>query len=39
MVQSWNALLGMARGRKDKLVMAENLQTYFNDYREGTDVR
>ncbi len=33
-VGAWNALLEKAATRKDRLVQAEQLQTYFNDYRE-----
>ena len=34
MVRAWNTLLEKAQARKDKLQAAENLQMYFNDYRE-----
>ena len=34
MVHAWNTLLEKAQARKDKLQAAENLQMYFNDYRE-----
>ena len=38
MVQLWNLLLSKAEQRKQKLSIAENLQTYFNDYRQLTYV-
>ena len=34
MVQAWNVLLEKANARKQKLHEAENLQMYFDDYRE-----
>lgn len=36
MVQSWNGLVEKATHRKEKLHQAEQLQMYFNDYRELT---
>ena len=36
MVQSWNILVEKATQRKNKLNQAEQLQLYFNDYRELT---
>ncbi|KAL4238363.1 Spectrin beta chain [Mactra antiquata] len=36
MVQSWNILVEKASMRKEKLNQAEQLQLYFNDYRELT---
>ena len=36
MVQSWNMLVEKATQRKEKLAQAEQLQMYFNDYRELT---
>lgn len=34
MVQSWNNLVEKAAQRKEKLQQADQLQLYFNDYRE-----
>lgn len=34
MVQSWNNLVEKASQRKEKLQQADQLQLYFNDYRE-----
>lgn len=34
MVQAWNILVEKASMRKEKLNQAEQLQLYFNDYRE-----
>jgi spectrin beta len=34
MVQAWNILVEKAAMRKEKLNQAEQLQMYFNDYRE-----
>jgi len=34
MVASWNVLVEKASMRKEKLNQAEQLQLYFNDYRE-----
>ena len=36
MVQAWNQLVEKATLRKEKLQQAEQLQGYFNDYREIT---
>ena len=36
MVQAWNGLVEKASHRKEKLNQAEQLQMYFNDYRELT---
>ncbi|XP_041352702.1 spectrin beta chain, non-erythrocytic 5-like isoform X2 [Gigantopelta aegis] len=36
MVQSWNNLVEKSTKRKEKLQQAEQLQMYFNDYRELT---
>lgn len=36
MVQAWNILVEKATLRKDKLHQAEQLQLYFNEYRELT---
>lgn len=36
MVQAWNGLVEKATHRKEKLHQAEQLQMYFNDYRELT---
>ncbi|XP_076441755.1 spectrin beta chain, non-erythrocytic 5-like [Babylonia areolata] len=36
MVQAWNSLVEKATHRKEKLSQAEQLQMYFNDYRELT---
>lgn len=36
MVQAWNSLVNKSTHRKEKLLQAEQLQMYFNDYRELT---
>ena len=36
MVQAWNNLVEKSSVKKEKLLQAEKLQTYFNDYRELT---
>lgn len=36
MVGAWNTLVEKASQRKEKLAQAEQLQMYFNDYRELT---
>lgn len=36
MVGAWNRLVEKAAHRKEKLAQAEQLQNYFNDYRELT---
>ena len=36
MVKSWNNLVEQATQRKEKLQQADQLQIYFNDYRELT---
>lgn len=36
MVHAWNTLVEKATHRKEKLAQAEQLQMYFNDYRELT---
>lgn len=36
MVKAWNGLVEKSTIRKEKLVQAEQLQMYFNDYRELT---
>lgn len=36
MVQAWNSLVEKSTLRKEKLQQAQQLQMYFNDYRELT---
>ena len=38
LVQAWNSLLEKSSSRRNKLEQAEQLQMYFNDYRELTYV-